>query len=67
MITEIFKVPNIKCDGCVKTIEDAIKQMPFVKSVKASFNTKEVEVTGKNLDRNQIEFTIIKSGFNVAE
>lgn len=67
MTTEIFKVPDIKCEGCVKTIENAIKQIPLVESVKASFETKEVEIIGENLDRNQLEFVIIKSGYKVAE
>lgn len=45
METRTFEVPNIGCDGCVRTIENELKTLEGVQSVSGSSATKEVTVT----------------------
>jgi copper chaperone CopZ len=42
--SKTFKVPNIGCNGCVRTIQSELSQLPGVKSVKADAATKMVSV-----------------------
>ena len=39
-----FQVPNIGCDGCVKTIKSEVSQIAGVKQVEADVKTKVVTV-----------------------
>jgi copper chaperone CopZ len=39
-----FSVPNIGCNGCVRTIQNEVSQLPGVKSVKADVASKMVSV-----------------------
>ncbi|HEY3290194.1 MAG TPA: heavy-metal-associated domain-containing protein [Anaerolineae bacterium] len=45
MDSKTFKVPNIGCNGCVRTIQNEVALVPGVKSVKADLPTKQVTVT----------------------
>jgi copper chaperone CopZ len=45
MDSKTFKVPNIGCNGCVRTIENEVALVPGVKSVKADLPTKMVTVS----------------------
>jgi copper chaperone len=45
MKTITYAVPNINCGHCVHTIQTEIGDLQGVKSVKADFNTKQVEVS----------------------
>lgn len=44
MESRTFKVPNIGCNGCVKTITSELSAQPGVKSVNAEVSTKLVTV-----------------------
>lgn len=44
MESKTFVVPNIGCDGCVKTIVNELTQKPGVQTVKGDKNTKVVTV-----------------------
>ena len=39
MESKTFRVPNIGCNGCVRTIQTEVAQVPRVKSVKAILRT----------------------------
>lgn len=45
MDSKTFKVPNIGCNGCVRTIQNEVALVPGVKSVKADLPSKLVTVT----------------------
>jgi copper chaperone len=45
MESKTFRVPNIGCNGCVRTIQSELSQVPGVKAVKAELPTKMVTVT----------------------
>jgi copper chaperone CopZ len=42
--SKTFQVPNIGCDGCVKTIKNELSALPGVKKVEADVDTKKVTV-----------------------
>lgn len=44
METRTFKVPNIGCDGCVRTINNEVSQLAGVQQVEADKNTRMVKV-----------------------
>ena len=44
MERKTFQVPNIGCDGCVKTIKSEVSQITGVKQVEADVKTKVVTV-----------------------
>lgn len=44
MNTKVVNVPNIGCDGCVRTIQNEIRDLPGVVEVKADVKTKIVSV-----------------------
>ncbi len=44
METRTFQVPNIGCDGCVRTIRSEIGQLPGVEQVEADKDTRIVTV-----------------------
>jgi len=44
MERKTFQVPNIGCDGCVKTIKNEVSQINGVKQVDGVVNTKTVTV-----------------------
>ena len=44
MTTIKYAVPNISCGHCVHTIETEVAELPGVKSVKASAESKIVEI-----------------------
>ncbi len=44
MDRKTFQVPNIGCDGCVRTIKTEVAQIPGVQSVDADQDTKMVTV-----------------------
>ena len=45
METKTFKVPNIGCDGCVKTIKNEVGQLSGVQRVEADKDSKVVTVS----------------------
>jgi copper chaperone CopZ len=45
MNTKTVQVPAIGCDGCIRTIQNEVRDVPGVTSVKADLATKMVTVT----------------------
>ncbi len=45
MESKTFRVPNISCHHCVRTIQNEVSEVPGVQSVKADAPTKMVTVT----------------------
>ncbi len=39
-----LKVPKIHCDGCVNTVETAVRKLPGVRNVSASELSKDVKI-----------------------
>ncbi len=39
-----LKVPKIHCDGCVNTVETAVRKLPGVRNVSASERSKDVKI-----------------------
>lgn len=44
MESKTFQVPNIGCDGCVRTVKGEVSQIAGVKTVEAAVDTKMVTV-----------------------
>ncbi|BCX02880.1 MAG: hypothetical protein KatS3mg053_0818 [Candidatus Roseilinea sp.] len=44
MNTKTFRVPSIGCAGCIRTIQNELKEVPGVVSVQADLATKMVTV-----------------------
>lgn len=68
MKTIHLKVPTIKCEGCVETIQTALKNRPGVQAVEGDPNRKEVTVTfdPDQLTEREIRAAIAEAGFLVA-
>jgi copper chaperone len=48
MEKKTFQVPNIGCDGCVKTIKSEISELEGVQKIEGSVETKTVTVEWTN-------------------
>lgn len=58
-----LQVNNIKCGGCVSTIEEAIGKLPGVSSVQASAQDGMVKIQGDELERATICRTLAELGY----
>ena len=57
-----FSVTNVKCNGCVKTIEDGLRGEPGVASVEADLEG-HVKVSGSELDRAALAARLAELGY----
>lgn len=48
MESKTFQVPNIGCDGCIKTIKNEVSQIPGVEGVDGDTATKIITVKWSN-------------------
>jgi copper chaperone CopZ len=48
MESKTFQVPNIGCDGCVRTIKNELGEIPGVKKVEGAVDTRTVTVEWDN-------------------
>lgn len=55
-----FKVKNIHCGGCVKTIQSALRSVSGVQSVEIDIPTGRVCVQGDNLNDDQLAAMMTK-------
>lgn len=56
MEKKVFQVPNIGCDGCVRTIQNELSALPGVQNVKAEVVNKTVTLEyGAPASWDQIE------------
>jgi copper chaperone CopZ len=63
MSNEQFTVQNVKCGGCVSTIENGLKELPGIESVEVTIEGGQVSVSGENLDRSQISSKLQELGY----
>lgn len=57
-----FKVKNVKCNGCTKTIEDGLGAEPGVDNVNATLEG-DVTVNGSELDRSALAGKLAELGY----
>ena len=63
MKAEIIYVENIKCRGCMSSIKDTLQKIEGVEQVQISKEDDKVEVSGINVDRNEVIEKLIKLGY----
>jgi copper chaperone CopZ len=61
-----LSVKGMKCGGCAKYVEDAVKPLPGVNSVKVDLKNAEVKVsTDGTTTPEQVKSAITKAGYKV--
>ncbi len=60
----IFKVPDMECEHCKRTIDSEIKKLDGVENVNINLKTKEVEVIG-NIPEEKVISAIENAGYSV--
>ena len=63
MQSETFIVRNVKCGGCVSTIESGLKTLPGVDSVEVTIDGGKVTVAGNSLSREQLAAKLEELGY----
>ena len=63
MQIEYIYANNIKCDGCVKTIKEALKKRDDISSVEVEKETGKVTVTGDEFDIEDIAIQLVLMGY----
>ena len=63
MQTEIFKVKNVKCGGCVANIQKGLSSLPGVTGVEVVIAGGDVTITGDKLDRAQLSAKLKELGY----
>jgi copper chaperone CopZ len=63
MQTEVFKVKNVKCGGCVANIKKGLGALAGTGSVEVVIAGGEVTVTGDQLDRAQLSAKLKELGY----
>lgn len=58
-----FKVKNIKCDGCVKSIKNELGKYTNINEVIIDKEEGKVSINGKDLDKSTIIKDLEKIGF----
>jgi copper chaperone CopZ len=68
VVTRIFNVPKIHCDGCERTIHGALTRLPGVSKVEPSAATKKVlvEFDPAAVNEVQIREALKAAGYPVA-
>lgn len=60
---ERFTVKNVKCGGCVKTIQDGLRALPGVAAVEVVIDGGKVTVEGDRLERAQLAAKLSELGY----
>ncbi len=60
----ILKIPNMTCQHCANTIQNAVKTIPGVEKINISLNEKLIQIEGEP-DRDEIISIIQKSGYSI--
>jgi len=63
MQTEVFKVKNVKCGGCVANIKKGLGALTGISAVEVVIAGGEVTVSGDKLDRAQISAKLKELGY----
>ena len=66
MTNRVFNVPDISCDHCKRSIEEALSAVPEVDSVVVTVERREVEVAGAASD-DTIIAAIGLAGYDVEQ
>ena len=66
MTNRVFNVPDISCDHCKRSIEEALSAVPEVDSVVVTVERREVEVAGAASD-DAIIAAIELAGYDVEQ
>ena len=66
MSTLLLSVPGMTCGHCVAAVQQEVGSVAGVSSVDVDLDSKEVTVTGAELDRDAIVAAIDEAGFDVA-
>lgn len=61
--TEIFYAENIRCTGCVNTIQSELNKIPGVEGVEVSIPQKKISVMGIGIRRDLIVKALRKMGY----
>ncbi len=69
MLQKVWLVPDIECEGCVRSIRHALSDMDGVRSVSVDLLTKRVEVEydPNRVSPEQLRQQIQQVGFNPQE
>ncbi len=61
----VYRVPKIKCEGCVQTITTALNRLPGVEATQVTIPTKEVRVAfdADRLEEGRVRQTLTEAGF----
>ena len=63
MQTEVFKVKNVKCGGCVANIKKGLGALAGISTVEVVIAGGEVTVSGDKLDRAQLSAKLKELGY----
>ncbi|MEO6570966.1 MAG: heavy-metal-associated domain-containing protein [Ilumatobacteraceae bacterium] len=66
MTTLTFSVPGMTCGHCEAAVTTEVSAVPGVTGVAVDLGTKDVTVTGSDLDRDAIVEAIDEAGYDVA-
>ena len=67
-VTKMVKIEGMSCMHCAKKVENAIKEIKGVKSVKVSLEDKQAEIISKEeIDNETLKSTIEDLGYQVIE
>jgi copper chaperone CopZ len=61
--TEIFYAENIRCGGCVNTIQTELNKIPGVQGVDVSVPEKKIAVMGIGIRRDLVTKALKKMGY----
>ncbi len=61
----VYRVPKIKCEGCVETITKALSGLPGVLATEVRIPAKEVRVEfdAARLEEGRVRQTLVEAGF----
>jgi len=62
-----IQASNIKCGGCVSSIQDGLKELDGISAVSVDIESNKVLVEGSNLDNKVIEAKLAELGYPIEE
>jgi copper chaperone len=66
MNSALYSVPGMTCSHCEAAVTEEILALPGVDDVTVDLETKDVKVTGQNLDDAAIRSAIEEAGYDAA-
>ncbi len=65
MTEQTYTIQGMKCDGCVRTVEERFAAVPGVERVKVSLVDKTATVTGDGVTRTQLVAALQGTRFTI--